>query len=109
MGSPVRGTSIIPEHYSVGGGDMAYYALVFEDLELFTSPTDEVHIDLSPYKRIHDDPRKNGSILNGKQWRSCPIPCIRVDEPASVLRTEPVIARAKLIEPYAVELRPSPF
>jgi len=109
MDAPVRGSRLFPERYPPYGENKRYYALLIENIELFDSPTDDVWIDLKPYRRMTKKDNK-GRELRG-QWRKLSaIPCFKVEKPAKEPKyPEPVIARAKLVEPYAVELSPEPF
>ena len=109
MDRPVRGSTIFPAHYPETGDKKPYYGLLIEDLELFTSPTREIYIDLSLYRRLSIDGHLEWTELDGRQWILSAIPCLRVKKPASVIKTEPVVGLAKSVEPYGVRLSPIPF
>ena len=106
----VRETDIIPEHYAVwGDGSTPYYALLIEDLKIFDDANREKWIDLRPYRRMMED-EENGWELRGRWRKKSAIPCFKVDKLAdSPKNEESVIAIAKLVYPYAVQLSKKPF
>ncbi len=109
MDLPVRGSKLFPERYPPYGGSKSYYGLIIEDIELFTDPIEEVWIDLKPYRRMVEEDIK-GWELRGRWRQRSAIPCFRIKNPATVPNSEEsVIARAKLIYLYAVELSAKPF
>lgn len=110
MDLPVRGSKLFPERYPPYGGEsMSYYGLIIEDIQLFTDSTEEMWIDLKPYRRMVEEDI-NGWELRGRWRQRSAIPCFRVKNPANVPKTEEsVIARAKLVYPYAVQLGATPF
>lgn len=109
MDEPVRGSRLFPERYPPYGDKKRYYALLIENIELFDSPTDDVWIDMKPYRRMVEKDNK-GYELRARWRMKSAIPCFKVEKPAKVPKyPEPVIARAKLVEPYAVKLSPEPF
>ena len=110
MDLPVRGSETFPERYpTCWESNSTYYALLIEDLEIYDSPSEEVWIDLRQYRRMVEGDI-NGWELRGRWRQRSSIPCFKVDTPASEPRyPESVIAKAKLVEPYAVQLQPEPF
>ncbi len=108
----VRGLELFPERYPTGSGlspSTSYYGLLIEDLKLFTDPTEKVGIDLKPYRMMIEEDI-NGWELRGRWRMKSAIPCFRVNNHAEVpKKKEPVIARAKLVYPYAVQLSATPF
>ncbi len=110
MDRPINKSHEFPSHYPTSGDEgQYYYGLIIKNLELFTNPVSEIRVDLSLYRRLSENPRQNMSELDGGQWRLSAIPCLYTNEPANKIRLERVIARAKLVDPFAVELSPTPF
>lgn len=110
MRPSVPGMEKIPERYVVWGkGTTPYYALLVKDIELFTDPNAERWIDLRTYRKMKKN-NEDGFVLRGQWKRSSAIPCFNAGKLAEhPKKPEPVIAKAKLVYPYAIQLIKEPF
>ena len=110
MDVPVDGQYLFPERYAVWGVEPTpYYALLIKDIEMFADSTHLRWIDLRPYRMIRED-TEEGWELRGRWRQKSAIPCFRSGGlSAFPKKPEPVIAKAKLVHPYAVQLSRKPF
>jgi hypothetical protein len=110
MDVPVNGQYLIPERYAVWGVDPTpYYALLIKDIEIFTNANDERWIDLRSYRMMREE-NEEGWELRGRWRQKSAIPCFQSSKISEFPRNpEPVIAKAKLVYPYAVQLSRRPF
>ncbi|MDF1541411.1 MAG: hypothetical protein P1Q69_21105 [Candidatus Thorarchaeota archaeon] len=110
MDVPVDGQFLIPERYAVWGVEPTpYYALLIKDLEIFNDPMDERWIDLRSYRMMREE-SEEGWELRGRWRQKSAIPCFQSSKLSEFPRNpEPVIAKAKLVYPYAVQLSRKPF
>lgn len=110
MDVPVDGEYLIPERYAVWGVEPTpYYALLIKDIEILTDLKTVGWIDLRSFRMMREE-SEEGWELRGRWRQKSAIPCFRSNKLSEYPRKpEPVIARAKLIPPYAVQLSRKPF
>jgi hypothetical protein len=110
MDVPVDGEHLIPERYAVWGIEPTpYYALLIKDIETFTDLETVGWIDLRSYRMMREE-SEEGWELRGRWRQKSAIPCFLSKKLSEYPRKpEPVIARATLIPPYAVQLSRKSF
>ena len=100
MNRAVNRTFEVPHHYSVGGNEKKYYALIIEDLELY--PYDRMETLSLEYCRTYPGDIRIGRASTVNLWKKS-----NRKEDATISDLY-IIGRAVLREPFAVELRMNP-